>query len=177
MDGGSQIVNSDAATLIERLGLTPHPEGGYYREVYRSASNVRTLDHRGLERSAGTAVYFLLADGDFSAFNQVQGADELWHLYAGGPLEIHVIQQSGHTVQLLSSDLDRGEPFVVVPAGGWQAARLAPGAAWALCGCTVAPGFDFADFALSRADALLALHPEHEDIINALTRDSVDAST
>lgn len=127
MDGDSQIVNSDAATLIERLGLTPHPEGGYYREVYRSASNVRTLDHRGLERSAGTAVYFLLADGDFSAFNQVQGADELWHLYAGGPLEIHVIQQSGHTVQLLSNDLDQGEPSWLSPQEGGKPLASRPG--------------------------------------------------
>jgi predicted cupin superfamily sugar epimerase len=164
-------VNSEAANIIERLALKPHPEGGYYREVYRAPSYVRTLDGRDLERSAGTAVYFLLADDDFSAFNQVQGSDEVWHLYAGGPLELHVIEGSGHTVQLLSTDLEQGEPLAVVPAGAWQAARLVPEARWALLGCTVAPGFDFADFELPPAAELLASHPEHSAIIGALTRD------
>jgi predicted cupin superfamily sugar epimerase len=164
-------VNSEAARVIERLALEPHPEGGYYREIYRAPQGVRTLDGRELERSASTAVYYVLADDDFSAFNRVQGSDEVWHLYAGGPVELHIIGEGGgHTVLLLASDLERGEPVAVVPAGTWQAARLAPGAEWAFCGCTVAPGFEFADFEVTPAGALLAAHPEHAELISALTR-------
>lgn len=148
-------MNDEAATIRERLGLEPHPEGGYYREVYRAPLRVRTLDGRDLERSAGTAVYFLLADGDFSAFNREQ-SDEVWHLYAGGPLELHVIDDAGYSMHVLSNDLARGEPVVVIPAGAWQAARLAPQAEWALGGCTVAPGFDFSEVELPAGDTLLA---------------------
>jgi predicted cupin superfamily sugar epimerase len=163
-------MNNEAARIVERLALKPHPEGGYYREIYRSPSSVRILD-RDLERSAGTAVYYLLADSDFSAFNLVQGSDEVWHLYAGGPVELHVIEGGSYTVKLLSSDLEQGAPVAVVPAGAWQAARLTPDAEWALCGCTVSPGFDFADFEIPPRDTLLTAHPEHAAIISALTRD------
>jgi predicted cupin superfamily sugar epimerase len=99
-------MNNEAARIVERLALKPHPEGGYYREIYRSPSSVRILD-RDLERSAGTAVYYLLADSDFSAFNLVQGSDEVWHLYVGGPVELHVIEGGSYTVKLLSSDLEQ----------------------------------------------------------------------
>jgi predicted cupin superfamily sugar epimerase len=162
-------MHSDAAKIIERLALEPHLEGGYYREVYRSSARVRTLDGRELERSAGTAVYFVLAEDDFSAFNREQ-SDEVWHLYAGGPLELHVIDDSGYTRHLLSSDLEQGEPVAVVPAGAWQAARLAPEAEWAFCGCTVAPGFEFEGFELPPRDAMLTVYPQHAGLLRALTR-------
>lgn len=161
--------------LVRRLGLSPHPEGGYYREVYRS--NLR-IEHTGIpagrerERRAGTLIYFLLGKGQFSAFHRVRWTDEIWHLYAGGPLEVHVIDGAGrHERRTLDTDISRGEPATVVGAGCWQATRLAPNVEWALCGCTVSPGFEFDEFDLPPRDELLREHPAHAGIITELTRD------
>jgi predicted cupin superfamily sugar epimerase len=160
--------------IVERFALTPHPEGGYYREVFRSQLALEHIGRdgaRGARRCGGTLIYFLLADRDFSAFHRVRGADEVWHLYAGGPLELHAIDGSRrHELRMLTTDLERGEPAAVVPADCWQAARLAPGAGWAFCGCAVAPGFEFADFEMPPADELAASFPAHERIIRELTR-------
>jgi len=160
--------------IIERFELAPHPEGGYFREVFRSAV---TLEHSGVERergarrSAGTFIYFLLADRDFSAFHRVRGSDEIWHLYAGGPLELHTIDPTGRYARHeLATDVAHSEPAAVVPAGHWQAARLGRGSGWAFSGCTVAPGFDFADFEMPPAKELIGEFPAHERIIRELTR-------
>lgn len=167
-------MDDDARDIVQRFGLMPHPEGGYYREIHRSGV---TVEHPGIpagrdaRRSGGTFIYFLLADGDFSAFHRVRWSDEIWHLYAGGPLEVHLIDDHGrHSERLLTSDLVTGEPATVVDAGCWQATRLAPGAKWAFTGCTVSPGFDFSDFDMPTTDELLAAHPEHGAIIRQLTR-------
>lgn len=163
----------DVQEIVDRLGLAPHPEGGFFREVYRAGL---AIDHPGIEsgstrRSAATHIYFLLPAGDFSAFHRVVPSDEIWHLYAGDPLELHLIHADGrYERRLLTADLSVGEPETVVEAGCWQAARVAPGGAWALGGCTVAPGFDFADFEMPPAEELLRLHPEHEAIVRELTR-------
>jgi predicted cupin superfamily sugar epimerase len=160
--------------LVERFELTPHPEGGYFREVFRSALTVDSSRGDGarlVRRSGGTLIYFLLAERDFSAFHRVLGADEIWHLYAGGPLELHTIDLGGeHRARELTAALEHGEPTGVVPAGWWQAARLARGAAWAFCGCTVAPGFEFADFEMPPAADLVGAYPGHERVIRELTR-------
>jgi uncharacterized protein len=160
--------------IVERFELVPHPEGGFFREVYRSTL---TLDHPGVpkgfapERSAGTLIYFLLSGSDFSAFHRVRWSDEIWHLYAGGPLEIFVIDADGSLERrLLTTDLVQGEPTTLIPAGAWQSARLADGAGWALGGCTVAPGFDFEDFEMPPRAELLERFPRHEATIRALTR-------
>jgi len=160
--------------IVERFRLEPHPEGGYFREVYRSSM---TIEHPGVtdrphaRRAAGTLIYFLLSGDDFSAFHRVRHSDEVWHLYAGGPLEIYVIDGDGRLeCRHLTTDLMRGEPTTMVPADTWQSARLAPGAAWALGGCTVAPGFDYEDFEMPAADQLAARFPAHEDTIRLLTR-------
>jgi len=153
----------DAAGVIERLGLAPHPEGGFYRETFRARRYVGG-------RAASTAIYFLLPSGAFSAFHRVS-SDEVWHHYEGDALELHTIDASGvHEVVRLGRGLDAGErPQHVVPAGVWQAA--APlGARFALCGCTVAPGFDFADFEMPPRATLLAAFPEHAAIVTRLTR-------
>ncbi len=167
-------MNDVVQRIVARLRLEPHPEGGFFREVYRSS--VR-LDHptipNGVERarSAGSLIYFLLAGRDFSAFHRVKWTDEIWHLYAGGPLELHTIDaESRYAKRVLTSDLDIGEPTALVAAGCWQAARLAPGVEWALGGCTVAPGFEFADFQMPPAAELIATHPAHAAIIRELTR-------
>lgn len=167
-------MREDVRKIVERFGLVPHPEGGHFREVFRSQLAVEPVgagSARRTRRSGGTLIYFLLAEREFSAFHRVRGADEIWHLYAGGPLELHTIDAAArHEVHWLTSDVERGAPAAVVPADWWQAARLAPGAAWALCGCTVAPGFEFADFEMPPAAELLAAFPAHERVVRELTR-------
>jgi predicted cupin superfamily sugar epimerase len=160
--------------IVELLRLAPHPEGGFYRETYRSELSVaHPALHQGkdAERSAATCMYYLLPADDFSAFHRVVATDEIWHLYAGDPLELHLIHQDGrYERRLLTTDLLAGEPTTMVEAGCWQAARVAPGGAWSFGGCTVAPGFDFADLEMSRAEEIIRQHPEHEAIIRQLTK-------
>lgn len=159
--------------IVERLGLAPHPEGGFFRETFRSALAVAhplVPAGEGAWRAAGTAIYFLLPAGDFSAFHRVR-SDETWHFYAGDPLELQLIHPGGaHQRRLLAGDLAVAEPATTVEAGCWQAARVAAGGAWSLGGCTVAPGFDFADFEMPSAGDLLALFPQHADLIRQLSR-------
>lgn len=164
-----------ADEIVRRLGLMPHPEGGHYREIYRSALSVEhsgLAEGIGMRRSAVTAIYFLLEAGDFSALHRVK-SDEVWHLYAGGPLELHLFDQRGaHRLAMLGTDLAAGhEPQVVVPANMWQAARPAVGTAWALCGCTVAPGFDFADFSMPGRRDLELYFPDHAELVRELSRE------
>ena len=139
--------------IIRLLELTPHPEGGFFRETFRADPLPFALGERGV-RSASTAIYFLLRRGDFSAFHRVR-SDEGWHHYLGAPLELHLLEPAGHTIVLLGTALERGErPQAYVRAGVLQAARVAADADgdFTLVGCTVAPGFDFADFEMpSRA--------------------------
>lgn len=129
--------------IIARLGLRPHPEGGHYRETFRAADG---------SRGASTAIYFLLKAGERSHWHRVTDADELWHHYAGAPLELS-LSEDGRTVRRLrlGTDFDLGEePQAVVPRGVWQAARTL--GAWTLIGATVAPGFLFEKFELAAPD-------------------------
>jgi len=169
--GGSGRQGREVATLVARLGLRPHPEGGYYREIHRSAVQVIEAGDRRAPKSAGTGIYYLLPEGTFSAWHVVRGSDEGWHRYAGGVLELHLLDPDTrlHMRHLLTDDLDRGEPSATVPAGVWQAARPVPGEGWVLCGCTVAPGFDFADFELGNRRTLLEAFPGHAGIVTQLT--------
>ena len=130
----------DPQELIERLGLAPHPEGGWFRETWR---DVPADGGRG----ASTAIYFLLAAGEHSHWHRVDAA-EAWHHYAGDPLELAIAEGDDHVVVTLGGDLTSGsEPQAVVPARAWQAARSL--GAWSLLGCTVAPAFDFSGFELA----------------------------
>ena len=159
-----------AADLIQSLGLKPHPEGGHYVETFRS--ELVTQSARGT-RSASTAIYFLLKPGEFSAFHRVT-SDEVWHHYAGAPVELHLIDDDGrHLEHRLGKALHAGErPQWVVPAGVWQAARASAAATEpTLCGCTVAPGFEFSDFELPRRETLVRRFPRHAELIARLTRD------
>ena len=129
-----------AAEIIARLGLAPHPEGGHYRETFRDP---REVDGR----SVGTAIYFLLSEGERSHWHCVDAA-ELWHFYLGAPLELEIADAAGRRTVVLGPDVTAGQrPQAVVPTGAWQAARTT--GEWTLCGCTVAPGFDFAGFDLA----------------------------
>jgi predicted cupin superfamily sugar epimerase len=133
-----------AAAVIRLLDLDPHPEGGHYRETFR--------DHRLVEgeRAASTAIYFLLAAGERSRWHRVD-AVEVWHWYAGAPLALSVAEGSRTAPVRLGPDLAIGErPQAVVPAGAWQAAESLGD--WTLVGCTVAPGFCFAGFAMAADD-------------------------
>jgi hypothetical protein len=157
-----------ARAVVEALGLAPHPEGGYYRETFRSPIEVRAGARPA--RAASTCIYFLLPGGSFSAFHRV-ASDEVWHHYDGAPLELHTLDEAGvHRVERLGHALDAGErPQLVVPAGVLQAAVPA-GGPFALCGCTVAPGFDFADFELPARADLARRFPSHRALVEALTR-------
>src|SRR5258706_3736203 len=165
-------IHPDARKLIDILGLTLHPEGGFYRETFRSPLRLRGLPwlDAGAERSASTAIYFLLPAGSFSAFHRVM-ADEVWHHYDGDPIELHTLGgDDGHRAFRLGRDLGAGErPQQVVPAGVYQAAAPV-GDRYALCGCTVAPGFDFADFVMPARSALLLELAEHRALIERFTR-------
>ena len=162
-----------AQHYIEHLELLPHPEGGYYKESYRSTGTLAAscLPGFGGDRSFSTAIYFLLQQGDFSAFHRIK-SDECWHFYEGGNLLIHVLQQNGEYVcKRLGRNLGEGELLqVVVPAGAWFASEPAPGSTFVLVGCTVAPGFDFEDFEMAREENLLPSYPSYEALIKRLCR-------
>ena len=153
-----------AEMLIRQLALLPHPEGGFYREVFRADDTVHPADGRPA-RSALTTIYFLLADGGFSRWHRVTSA-EAWHFYEGDALEL-VWLEDGATREVRATLGEVGDgvaPVAVVPAGCWQAARTT--GAYTLVGCSVGPGFDFADFAMlsdtapEERDAILARFPE-----------------
>ncbi len=164
----------DAKFWIERLSLTPHPEGGYYRSTYASpvwiAQSALPLGFTG-PRLASTAIYFLVDRTNFSAFHRLQ-SDEVWHFYAGSALAIHAIAPDGRASEiLLGGDPESGESFQgVVKAGCWFGARVKDSQSFALVGCTMAPGFDFEDFELATRTELTSLFPEHRALIEQLTR-------
>ena len=148
-------MHARASELIETLGLQPHPEGGYYREIFRSAERVSPSDGRGA-RSSLTTIYFLLVEGTQSRWHRVT-SDEVWHLYEGGPLELLELDEGLSTLtrhELAPIGSAGAAPVYTVPAGHWQAAR--PLGAYVLVGCTVGPGFEFADFRMMSDDTAVA---------------------
>jgi hypothetical protein len=140
------MTQTKASSRIETLKLIPHPEGGYYSETYRATATVSS--EQG-ERSAGTHIYFLLAAGDISKWHKVD-ADEMWHLYEGGPLTLHLLSPDFSEYRMLTLDASTAPPQYhgLIPADWWQAAE--PQGDYALMGCTVMPGFEFAGFAMLR---------------------------
>lgn len=152
---------------IEKLALEAHPEGGYFREVYRSAEQIaqENLPDRFLgDRSFSTAIYFLLTENNFSALHRIQ-SDELWFFHAGAPLNVHLIEPNGAYKCLT---VGPNGPFqAVVPLGCWFGAEVDRD--YALVSCTVAPGFDFSDFDLADRAVLLEQFPQHSDLIARLT--------
>ena len=164
----------DAQYWIAHLALKPHPEGGFFRESYRSSvvipDSALPATFRG-PRSASTAIYFLLSGEDFSALHRLAG-DEVWHFYAGSPLLVHSIDPNGnHSVIRLGQKTEANEQLqCVVPGGHWFGSCLERPDKYALVGCTVAPGFDFSDFEMARRADLVAEYPQHRDIIHKLTR-------
>jgi predicted cupin superfamily sugar epimerase len=160
--------------LVRQLDLVRHPEGGWYCENYRSGELVSgsALPERfGGPRSFSTSIYFLLEQGDISALHRIK-SDEIWHFYSGAPLTVHALTSQGDHVELrLGSDFTAGESFqIVVAAGCWFGAEMTGPGEYSLVGCTVSPGFDFADFQLGIRDDLHQEYPKHGEIIDRLTR-------
>jgi uncharacterized protein len=163
-----------ATYWVEKYQMQAHPEGGYFAEMYRSAEQI---PHAALparfsgDRAFSTAIYFLLEGHHFSALHRIEG-DEVWHFYAGDPLEVFVIDAESGALEIirLGSNPDAGEVFqAVVPAGAWFGSKPAAEATYSLVGCTVAPGFDFAGFELADRDTMLAQFPQHQTVIEKLT--------
>ena len=160
--------------IIEHYKLIPHPEGGWYRETYKSDESIPAAclpsTFKG-DRSFSTAIYFLLAQGNFSAFHRIK-SDECWHFYYGDPLIIYIIHLNGvlETIRL-GSNIENNEVFqFVVPANCWFASIPAEKSQFCFVGCTVSPGFDFEDFELAKADILSKSFPQHTSLITSLCR-------
>ncbi len=161
--------------IIQHLDLKPHPEGGYYRETYRSAGEIPesslSSNYQGI-RNYSTCIYFLLSSEDFSAFHRIQ-QEEIWHFYSGSPIRLHTISEKGnYSEYIIGNDLKKGQtPQLVVPGKHWFAAEVIEPDTYTLVGCTVAPGFDFKDFELSSRQKMLDLFPKHHKIIIRLTHE------
>ncbi len=160
--------------LIKQFQLQPHPEGGYYKETYRSPEiipdQILSRQFKG-DRAYSTAIYFLLEQGNFSAFHRIE-SDEVWHFYAGQTLLIHVIHINGkfETIKL-GSNIENGESFqYAVPARSWFASEPSTDTYFSFVGCTVSPGFDFDDFELAKAEELAKQFPQQEELIKRLCR-------
>lgn len=163
----------DAHYWIKKLHLKPHPEGGYFREIYRSkeliAKKSLPLRFDG-DRCFLTSIYFLLQKGEFSALHRLK-SDELWYFHDGATLSIYVIYENALIKYYLGLNVNKGEkPQVVIPAGAWFGAIIESEGDFTLVGCAVAPGFDFADFELGNRTQLIDEYPHCREIIEKLTR-------
>ncbi len=157
---------------VNHLNLLAHPEGGFFKETYRSTESVWASslpDRFGNARNFSTAIYFLLRSQDRSLFHRIK-SDELWHFYDGNALAIYILDENGLTIKKLGNNPEKGEFLqVVIPAKCWFGAKLETPDSFTLTGCTVAPGFDFEDFELAKREALLKEFPDQKEIILELT--------
>lgn len=153
----------------EKLGLEKHPEGGFFKETYRSESKV-SLDGFSSKRNLSTGIFFLLDGDNFSAFHRIK-SDEMWHFYDGSSLIVHMIDEFGnYESQRIGRDIEKGDKLqFVVPARVWFASEVADHKGYSLVGCTVSPGFDFEDFELAD-ESLATIFPQHRKIIEQLSR-------
>lgn len=163
----------NAQTWITRLGLTPHPEGGYFRETYRSAQIIAKTalpERYHANRTTATSIYFLLAAPQVSKLHRLR-SDELWFYHVGSPLTIVLITPDGMLSQyVLGLDLDKHETLhVCIPQGSWLGAYGQQEHAYTLVSCVVAPGFEFEDFELAQRDQLITMYPQYHDVITMLT--------
>lgn len=153
--------------LIKELNLTSHPEGGYYKETYRTSEELEHLPVRfsGKKRNISTAIYYLLGENDRSKFHRIK-SDEIWHHYEGDAVLIYILDEYGLQIAKLGK-VDRGAvPQIVVKQGCWFAAKIESVSGYALSGCTVSPGFDFEDFEMAETEFLISEYPQFKKIIN-----------
>ena len=161
--------------LIEKFNLQPHPEGGYFAEVYRSDETVskNALPERyNSERNFGTSIYFMIDGKNVSNFHRLK-SDEFWYFHSGSAIEVHIINEDGsHEVKNLGNNVENDEiPSLLLPKGCWFGARLKNLESFGFVSCAVFPGFDFSDFELAQRDNLLEKFPHHKNIITELTKE------
>lgn len=161
--------------VIQKLELQPHPEGGFFKEIYRSDTFINS-EHLPKQfegpRNYATAIYFMLTSDNFSAFHKIN-QDEIWHYYYGATIRLHIISPKGaYSQQLLGLNFEADEmPQIVIKAQNWFAAEVVSSNTFSLVGCTVTPGFDFKDFVLAERKELTNLFPQHAEVINRFTRE------
>lgn len=157
------MIPQEAKELIEKLALIPHPEGGFYKETYRSEGKVG-------DRNLMTAIYFLICSNNISRFHRIK-SDEMWYYHAGSALDVHTLdKENGHQIHKVGIDFSKGEsPQLLVPANTIFGSTLGGESEFSLVSCTVAPGFDFADFELFTADELLVEFAAFEEVIRKMT--------
>jgi uncharacterized protein len=166
-------MDHSANFYIENLKLEKHPEGGYFREVYRADESIArsALPERFLgNRSFSTAIYFLLDGQNISAFHKIK-SDEIWHFYDGTAVVIYILTEDGKLEKRkLGLNINQGElPMIVVPKNAWFAAEVIDKKSFCFVGCTVAPGFDFVDFQLAGKKELLCQFPQHKKLISRMS--------
>lgn len=159
--------------IIDLYHLEPHPEGGHFKETYRSpwtlADEAMPGGFSG-ERNMSTAIYFLLSEGEKSRFHRLK-ADELWHFYLGGSMTLSIIHPDGRLEEvILGNRVLEGERVQhLVPGGYWFGGKPNPGTPYSFVGCTTAPGFSFEDFELAHRAELMGEYPQHADLIRDLS--------
>jgi uncharacterized protein len=159
-------VHKEAARLVKKLGLEEHPQGGYFKQTYRSDTIVNVEGYGG-PRNISTAIYYMLVGGQFSAFHRIR-SDEIWHHYAGGSITLYAISDGGKMSKIKIGK--SGTPQAVIQAGTWFAAALDSKRSYCLLGCTVSPGFDYRDWELARRDELARAYPRHRAFIGRYTK-------
>jgi predicted cupin superfamily sugar epimerase len=159
----------DAAYWVSRLNLQPHPEGGFYKEVFRSELEVVRKSQNSIKQAC-TSIYYLLEGTDYSGFHRL-ASDEIWYFHKGEPLNIHVLDKQGVYAKQELSDTGEGSLSVVVPAGSWFAAEIPAASGFTLVSCAVAPGFDFTEFEMAKKEVLTAQYPQHASLFNKLCRE------
>ncbi len=170
------MLNNNVQDLVEKLNLLPHPEGGFFKEVYRSKDIVepKSKIYSTAEKGASTSIYFLLTKGNFSAWHRLK-SDELWHFYSGSPLIIYSIDEYAKLEKTILGnpiEVKDAQFQLCVKANTWFASEVLDEKenSFSLAGCTVSPAFDFTDFELGNRKALTYQFSQHKDIIEKLTR-------
>ena len=161
-------MTSRIVALTKYLELQPHPEGGFYKEVYRSEELLHSPEF-DQSRNLLTSIYFLITSGSFSSFHRI-ASDELWYYHEGSRCNIHVLhREGGYTKIMLGKDVEAQEQFqAIVRAGDWFASET--NGEYSLVGCSVSPGFDFRDFELANRHKLILMYPDHLELIERLSR-------
>lgn len=162
-------MRNSAQDYIEKFEMIQHPEGGWFKETYRSEGTISTealSSNFNGDRNFATSIYFLLQEGDISAFHRIK-SDELWHFHDGDGLIVHELKATGEYVKhLLGLDLKSGQqPQAMIEAGSWFGSEVIEGGNFSLVGCTVSPGFDFQDFELAKAESLTAEYPSQKELV------------
>ncbi|MBE0539575.1 MAG: cupin domain-containing protein [Ignavibacterium sp.] len=164
-------MNEKAKYYIQKLQLKKHPEGGYFREIYR-AGEIISIDapKKNNKRNVSTSIYFLLEGSQISKFHKLK-SDELWHFYDGTAVKIYILDQNGKLSEtMIGREIKNGEMFqTAIEKNNWFAAEVIDKKSFSLIGCTVSPGFDFSDFELAKRENLFKNFPEHKDLILKFT--------